>query len=238
MNELIVQNTNLPDKIEDLSRFVLFANEKLNSVRAEIRAIDKLKLSQEVREQKLEEASMVAEALLDAEVKLGELFNKIPKATSAKGNQYTKKWNFDSDVEIPNSKTEIIKNLGFSQKQAERLETLADNKNLVEFVKAEARENDDIPTKTRILSLASYQKKMEKQCDEYDEYIDFGIKIYKELSKIIDVIDKFEITPNRMEALRENYNDVMTADNQIQFINMAIDKLNLIKVELRKGKKL
>jgi len=39
MNELIVQNSNLPDKVNDLSRFVLIGNEKLNSVRAEIRAI-------------------------------------------------------------------------------------------------------------------------------------------------------------------------------------------------------
>ena len=61
------QTTLLPDKIEDLSKFILVGREKLNSVRAEIRAINKLKLAQEVREQKRMEAKMIAEAVLDAE---------------------------------------------------------------------------------------------------------------------------------------------------------------------------
>jgi hypothetical protein len=49
MNELIVQTTNLPDTLEDLSRFVLIGREKLNAVKAEIRAIEKLNIAQEVR---------------------------------------------------------------------------------------------------------------------------------------------------------------------------------------------
>lgn len=78
--EIVIQNQNLPDKIEDLAKFVLVGREKLTSVRAEIRAIDKVQLAQEVREQKKEEAQMLAEALLDAEVKIGDLLKQIPKA--------------------------------------------------------------------------------------------------------------------------------------------------------------
>ncbi|MBO5004335.1 MAG: hypothetical protein J6D03_03610 [Clostridia bacterium] len=77
---IVIQNQNLPDKIEDLAKFVLVGREKLTSVRAEIRAIDKVQLAQEVREQKKEEAQMLAEALLDAEVKIGDLLKQIPKA--------------------------------------------------------------------------------------------------------------------------------------------------------------
>ena len=73
------KNTNLPDTIKDLSKFILIGREKLNAVRAEIRAIDILKLAEEVHNQKLEEASWLAEAVLDAEVKMGELLKKIPK---------------------------------------------------------------------------------------------------------------------------------------------------------------
>lgn len=84
MNELIIKNNNLPNKIEDLAKFVLVGREKLTSVRAEIRAIDKLELAKEVKEQKKEEAQMLAEALIDAEVRIGDLLKQIPKAQGAR----------------------------------------------------------------------------------------------------------------------------------------------------------
>lgn len=81
---IIIQNQQLPDKIEDLAKFVLVGREKLTSVRAEIRAISKLELAEEVREQKREEAQMLAEALMDAEVRIGDLLKQIPKAQGAR----------------------------------------------------------------------------------------------------------------------------------------------------------
>ena len=78
--EIIIRNQNLPNTIEELAIFVLVGREKLVSVRAEIRAIDKLELAEEVREQKREEAQMLAEALIDAEVRIGDLLKEIPKA--------------------------------------------------------------------------------------------------------------------------------------------------------------
>lgn len=81
MNELAVKElANLPAKIEDLAKFVLFGREKLKSVRAEIRAIDQLTLATDVREQKLAEAQMLSGALLDAERKIGEFTLKMPTA--------------------------------------------------------------------------------------------------------------------------------------------------------------
>ncbi len=80
MNDLIVQQSNLPDTLEDLSKFVLVGREKLTAVRAEIRAIKKVGLAKEVYQQKQEEAQMLAEAMLDAEVKIGDLLKTIPKA--------------------------------------------------------------------------------------------------------------------------------------------------------------
>lgn len=77
---VIIQNQSLPNTIEDLAKFVLVGREKLSAVRANIRAIDKLQLAEEVREQKKEEAQMLAEALLDAEVRIGDLLKQIPKA--------------------------------------------------------------------------------------------------------------------------------------------------------------
>lgn len=77
---------------------------------------------------------------MDAEVKIGELMKATPKATG--GKPYHKNSTKDSDV--PSTKEQMVKDAGFSKKQAQRFEQLADNPELVEQAKAEARANDDI----------------------------------------------------------------------------------------------
>ena len=49
--------------------------------------------------------------------------------------------------------------LGFTPQQTQRLEILADNPDVVEQVKQEARENDDIPTRTRVIDIVQQRKK-------------------------------------------------------------------------------
>ena len=186
MNELINHARQLPDTIEDLSKFVLVGREKLNSVRAEIRAIDKVHLAEEVRNQKRDEARMLSEALLDAEVRLGDLLKQIPRVNS---NQYIKKMQTDIAVHVQKPKSEIIKGLGFSEKQAQRFEILSDNKDLVEHVKQEARENDDLPTRTRVIDLAQQRKKREAEEQEkdinYNAHIDECFAIWKKFNNAL-----------------------------------------------------
>lgn len=88
--EIAIYKSELPTNIEDLTKFVLVGRDKLTAVRAAIRAIDKVGLAKEVRQQKLLEAQDIADAVLDAEVRIGELTSCIPKATSGNGsNQYS-----------------------------------------------------------------------------------------------------------------------------------------------------
>ena len=192
---IVIQNSNLPDKIEDLAKFVLVGREKLTVVRANIRAIDKLQLAEDVREQKKEEAQMLAEALLDAEVRIGDLLKQIPKAT--KGNQYTGKMVNDSSVDNQRTKKQVVEELGFNQKQAERFETLSSNKDVVELVKAEARENEDIPTRTRVLQLVKEKSKEEQEYDKECKKLD---KAHKMFCKINDAVYK----PISVEVTNEN----------------------------------
>ena len=58
-----------------------------------------------------------------------------------------------------------IRDLYFTPKQAECFKTLDDNSDLVERVKAKARENDDLSTCEAVLSLAKYRK--EKTQSQY-----------------------------------------------------------------------
>lgn len=171
MNELTVKElANLPAKIEDLAKFVLFGREKLKSVRAEISAIDRLTLAKGVREQKLAEAQMLSGALLDAERKIGEFTLKMPtnvgvgrwnKEREQQAEQKEKEaeeHQHHTGVTLIKDKSERIKELGFNRMQVHRFEVLAKNPDVVEQVKREAQENDDIPTRSRVLQLVKEKR--------------------------------------------------------------------------------
>lgn len=156
--ELMKQNEerHLPASLDDLAKYVLIGRDKLAMVRAGIRALDKLDVAEGVRQQKREEAQMLAEALLDAEVRIGEILARMPKAS----NQY-KSAQFSGEPSTFTTKSEAVKELGFDANQVKRFQTLAANKDLVEQVKIAAKENDDLPTRTAVLELAKHRDKVE-----------------------------------------------------------------------------
>ena len=159
MSEIIYQNKNLPANMEDLSKFVLIGREKLVAVRAEIRAIERVGLAQEVRKQKLKEAQDIAEAVLDAEVRIGELMAKVPKASG--GDRRSDSFKNNTDVTFEKKKAEVISEMGFTPMQVSRFETLAAHPEIVEQAKAEARENDDIVSRSLVLEKVKAQKREE-----------------------------------------------------------------------------
>lgn len=229
--EIVIQNSNLPNKIEDLAKFVLVGREKLTAVRANIRAIDKLQLAEEVREQKKEEAQMLAEALLDAEVRIGDLLKQIPKASG--GDRKSSKIKNDSGVDFEKTETkkETIERLGFNQKQAERFETLSSNKDVVEQVKAEARENEDIPTRTRVLQLVKEKSKEEQEYDEeckrldkaHGVYCKINDAVYKPISvEITDENVRYWIEDMTQEELEEEEKNIDQAICNLQEIKRII----------------
>lgn len=110
--------------------------------------------AQEVREQKLREAQDISEAVLDAEVKIGELMAKVQKAKG--GQPFHEKRTSDTAVESrPQTKSEVIKEAGLTQKQVERFQTLAAHPEIVEKAKAEAQEMSEalIDAKVRLGEL-------------------------------------------------------------------------------------
>ena len=229
--------------MEDIAVFALFNREKLNSVRAEIRAMDKLQLAEEVRNQKKEEAQLLAEALLDAEVRLGELFQQLPKDRSFRGNQWqnlsaevlansptkidlTDEDNFHDNERKQKPKKQLIEDLGFNRQQAERFETLAKNKDLVEQVKQEARENDDVATRTQVLSLAKARKQMQEQKEEqFKEFCDRSEKGKKLYSKLIDCLGFI----NRLDS-EDIHNCMINLDDTMA--NDMLERLKSLKIQV------
>ena len=231
MNELTVKEfANLPAKIEDLRKFVLFGREKLKSVRAEISAIDHLTLAKDVREQKLAEAQMLSGAFLDAERKIGEFTLKMPtnvgvgrwnkerQRQAEKEAKETEEHQQLTDEPLIKDKTERIKELGFNRMQVQRFEVLAKNPEVVEQVKQEARKNDDIPTRSRVLQLVK-----EKRSPDWRHEARRGINdaIFKPLNARTD--------DERLSVWFESLTASDEPQRRLSNINEAINNLYIIR---------
>ena len=162
MNELSTTAKQLPDNLEDLAKFVLIGRAQLKSVREHIKNIDKIGLAKEVHEQKLQEAQEIAEAVLDAEAKIGELTSKMEKATA---NQYVQ-----SNTAV--TKQNQLDSIGISKMQASRFETLARHPQAVERAKADARAEGRIVTRQDVfhdISNVEYPTRRQKEAQELRE---------------------------------------------------------------------
>lgn len=86
-----------------------------------------------------QEAQAISEAVLDAEVRIGELMREVPTQS-----RYNAEKRHDTVVaSFPRkTKTETIRDAGFTPKQVERFQTMAAHPEIVAQAKAEAREND------------------------------------------------------------------------------------------------
>ena len=162
MNEVVTNAANLPANLEDLSRFVLVGREKLTAVRAEIRAIQKVGLAKEVAEQKRQEAQQLAEAVIDAEVRIGELMREIPKASG--NNQHTE------ESQRTLTKHETLEANGFSKQIGNQFEQMSKHPEAVAAAKAEAREADDIVTRSAVLDkIKAENAALKRKVQELEE---------------------------------------------------------------------
>lgn len=231
-NELTTyQPGSLPATMEDLAHFLLIAPEKATAMRAEIRAIQKVGLAKAVYDQKLEEQRRLCDMILDASVRLGEMTKEIPKAPADRGNQYTGgKTTVLSNSQKP--KADAIHELGFTPKQVQRFETLADNRDLVEQEKARAREEGRMPTRTNVLNLAQERK---KHLDRKKEQIDADAGVIRAYRTAIEAVSNL---PDPMETvsaiLRNTDADPGLLRPYLDVLEDATAKLQATKALLQK----
>lgn len=152
MNDLSVAQKQLPETLPELTKFALVGREKLASVRAEIRAIQKVGLAKEVLEQKREEAQEIAELVTLSEMQIGRMLKEIPKASGRPEIIVTKDKN-----KMP--KAEVIRELGFTPKQTAQFQQMAEHEQQVREAIAEARERDDIVSRTAVMKKIDETKK-------------------------------------------------------------------------------
>lgn len=146
MDAITVTNIQLPDTLEDLTQFVLVGKAKLSAYMLKLKTVNKLSVAQEIRDQTLQEAQEISTALIAAEQRIGELLLAIPKAA---GNQYTSA--FGQECPEAKTKTETIKELGYSERESKDYQTMAKNPEVVQRVLDEAIANGEVVTKTQVL---------------------------------------------------------------------------------------
>lgn len=146
MDELSTTSVQLPDTLEDLSRFVLVNEERVQALRAEIRAIQKVSLAKEVYEQKLAEAQEIGQLTVEAAQKMGKLLLQIQKQS---GNQY-KNASSNHD-EKAKTKTEITSEMGMTKDQVSQYQQMALNPEAVKRAVDEAIKKGDVVSRSQVM---------------------------------------------------------------------------------------
>lgn len=209
--------------IEDVAKFLIIAPEKAKAMQAEIRAIKKLGMAKEIYEQKQEELRMVNELVLDAKVRMGELTMQIPKGT-INNNPFHQS---NHEETLVKTKKETVEELGFSKQEANKMERLAKNKELVEQEKAKAREEGRMPLQSNVL-------KQIKRDTPKKHYSGGGSKEYREQRDEIAniVVELYDETPVEFTVSDLVDEIVVNAKNYIRLLkNQISDHKNLITEE-------
>ena len=152
MNGLIKRPDQLPATIDKLHDFILVGKEKLNAHKAKIRAIDKIEGAHNAKDAALFDAQDLAELLLEAESKFGEMLEKIDRKPLPDGS--TKRTFGGSEKTLP---------LGITKKESHFAQTIAKNPIIVETVKQKARDEGFIPTSKDVLKAVQKKKQDEQK---------------------------------------------------------------------------
>lgn len=147
MNEITTFASQLPDTIEDLTQFVLVGKSKLNAYMLKLRTVNRLSVAQEIRNQTLEETQELANALIAAEQRIGELLLAIPKASGARTDLQTSS-PYREEVK---TKSETIKEMGYGKNEAADYQRMAMNPDIVRKVIEDATANGEVVTKAAVM---------------------------------------------------------------------------------------
>lgn len=131
--------------IEDLVKMQAVGSVYLDTHRSILRRLKsgQIELAEEDRKSRLAEGQAIGEAILDVEARIGEL---LPSPEAAMGQSESKRGSRKGE-----SRPKIMPD-GISKHQRESARIIARHPEAVAQVKAEAKENEDIPTKTAVLN--------------------------------------------------------------------------------------
>ena len=201
MNEVVeYESIQLPDTLEDLTQFVLVGKAKLQAYMLKLQTVNKLSVAQEIRDQTLKEAQEISTALIAAEQRIGELLLTIPKAQGFASTIQ------DNGVQNVKTKTEAVKEMGYSEREAKDYQQMAKNPEIVQKVIDEAIANGEVVTKTQVLKeIKAERDKIKAEMTDLKEERDYLQSQVEELQNADPkvVTKTVEKVPADYESLKE-----------------------------------
>ena len=179
MNEITTYNSaQLPDTIEDLTQFVLVGKATLQAYMLKLKAVDKLKVAQAIKEQTLHETQEIAEALVAAEQRIGELLLSLP---TAQGKRTDLETSAHRGEEVK-TKAEISAEMGYSKKNVEDYQQMAKHPEVVQKVIEDALANGEVVTKSSVMKEIRAYKERIKELESREpkvpsDYTDMKLKL-------------------------------------------------------------
>lgn len=159
MNELTTTTQQLPDTLEDLTQYVLVNKAKLQAYMLKLKTVEKLDVAQAIKDQTLKDSQEIASALLAAEQRIGELLLAIPKASG--GDRKSEGFKNRDMSNFEKSKSETIKDMGYSKDEVSDYQQMAKNPEVVQKVIDDAIANGEVPTKSEVTKNIKFQKQLE-----------------------------------------------------------------------------
>jgi hypothetical protein len=159
MFKLVKSQGGLPTTIDDLVPISFIGQAAVKFYQAKIKLMDQLGMTEAQRKATLRDGQDAGEMLLDIEARIGELAmaekQVQPKVTSTGPGTIAAR---------PSGQPPKHERLGLpSEKHMRNAQTIHNNPIIVAKIKAQARENEDIPTKTAVLNAIHYEKEKERQ---------------------------------------------------------------------------
>jgi len=151
--KLVKANNLLPGKLDDLVPLSFIGSAAVRYYRDVIGLMDQLGIAESQRKATLRDGQDAGELLLDIEERIGNLLPSVPEVRKMIGKT-------QKGIPIAQRKGGSGPDYpaGINEKKAHQARTIARHPEIVAKVKAQARENEDIPTKTAVLNAISYEK--------------------------------------------------------------------------------
>lgn len=202
MNDLAEVQFQLPDTIDDLTKWDMFFSARIPLYKKLLKGVKSWEEASEEEKRILRRAQEEAENLIDIHTVMGEIYKGLP-SEPGRPSGIT-----DIDVGNLSPKQEYREQTGISEKKAQRFASLSDHADVVAEVKEEARANNELATETEILKRIDRAKKeerarLETELAEKDKRIEFLEQDSKEREDYIIELESREPEIKTVEVVKE-----------------------------------
>lgn len=234
-----------PAQPTELAKFIVIAQERAKSIRAEIQAIKRLEVAKEVYEQKLEEQDRLRELMLLAYQRMGEITRELPTATAGRPAKILPSGgkNFDG---AQKAKADALRDLGLSTSQVSRFEKMAAHPDIVEEVIADSQAGMATATQGEVLRRIKAKEgvidlREVRDAQEKAAYrqIDRDAEALRSFRAAVDYSGLYSVTPDMLDSvIRLDVEPEETIKSLEKTIQMLVNiKNELVRRRMKNGQK-